>query len=85
MDKPELSSADRERIQNSAQLKVKLETVLQVVLQSATGDEIDSLSHDLADFWDLGQQHNERIARILSFKGLENRYELDEILSELLY
>ncbi|MFY9559948.1 MAG: hypothetical protein WAQ52_06925 [Terriglobales bacterium] len=85
MDKPELSSEDRERIRKSAQLKVKLEKVLEAVIPSATDDEVDSLSHDLTDLWDLAQQHNEKIAEVLLLGGPEHQQKLDEILSDLLY
>jgi hypothetical protein len=85
LEKPELSNADRDRIRKSAQIKVRLEAVLQSIIPEVAEDEVDSLSHDLADLWDIGQQHAKRIDRVVQLKGLDGRRELDEILSDLLY
>lgn len=84
MEKPELSSADRDRVQKSADLMVKLEKALSSIMPAANEDEIGSLSHDLADLWSLAQQHTARIERILRLP-VDSRSELDELLSDLLY
>jgi hypothetical protein len=49
LDKPELSSEDLERIRKIAELKLKLERVLEAIIPSANEEEVDSLSHDIAD------------------------------------
>ncbi len=85
MAEPELSNEDRDRIGESVQIKAKLESVLRTMIPSATEHQIDTLSHDLADLWDLSQQHTRNIAKILHLTEEDGRRNLDEILSDVLY
>jgi hypothetical protein len=69
----------------SAQLKLQLEKIFRALLPNATEDEIDAVSHDLADWWEIGQRHARRIEAIIQAAALTDRKEVAEQLSDLQY
>ena len=83
--KYELNKEDLERVHKSAQVKVDLEKVLESVVPSLGEDQVDALSHDLADVLDVLHKHAERVQNILQLKGEQDRQQLDDFLSDLLY
>ena len=81
----ELSKIELDRIGDSTKLKRRLEKILASRVPSLTGDQLDSLSHDLTDLLDIMHHHADRIRHILELENSKEAQKLDEYLSDLLY
>jgi flagellin-specific chaperone FliS len=72
-------------VQVSADRINRLVRIFQGVIPAISGDEAGTLAHDLSDLYDLSRAHQERVDRILQLGNVEQREELNDLLSDLLY
>jgi len=80
-----LSEEDRKRVAEIAGLINELVTVLKAVMPEASGDEVGTLAHNLADYWDIFRRHHDRVSKILTMRGAADRKVLADELADLIY
>ena len=80
-----LSEEDRKRVAEIAKLMNELVIVLKAVMPEASGDEVGTLAHNLADYWDICRHQHDRVSKILTMRGPGDRKVLADELADLIY
>ena len=80
-----LRADEHERIRRSVETERALFDALRKVMPDASDDEVGDAAHDLADLWELGVKHQQRVDAILRMTGSEHRRALADLLNDLFY
>jgi hypothetical protein len=80
-----LTPEEHKRVAEIAEKMHSLGDVIKKVAPDLGDEECGTLSHNLADLWDIARKHCERVDAILKLKGPDDRKKLGELLDDLFY
>lgn len=74
---------DQTLIRRNVRLSARLCNVLGAASPNSTVDLVSGIAVDLADFWEIGEEHRQRVKKLLNMKFPKDRKRLEEMLYEL--
>jgi hypothetical protein len=73
---------DRPLVRKTVRLSARLRKVFTAASPTSTADLVSGIAVDLADFWEIGVEHQRRIQELLNMKFPKDAKRLEDMLYE---